>query len=161
MSGTTEQSTRLAVTEKAKLHKVFRRLDMVLFTVCAMVGMDLIGTIAGLGLESVTWLILLAILFVIPYGLIMAELGSSFPEQGGPYEWVKAAFGRVHAALFAVCYWITNPFWVGGALSFAAVAAASAQWGEIGSGTFGDYLFKVVFIWFSIVVAIVAFERGK
>lgn len=156
-----EHTTRLALEEKAKLKKVFRRLDMILFTVCAMVGMDLIGTLAGLGLQAVTWLVVLAALFLIPYALIMSELGTSFPQEGGPYEWVKLAFGRVHAGIFAVFYWITNPFWVGGALAFTAVAAIDSQWFSVSSGSFLDYLLKIVFVWFSIIVAIVSFDKGK
>ena len=46
---TVEHTTQLAIAEKAKLKKVFRRLDVILFAVCAMLGMDLIGSIAGLG----------------------------------------------------------------------------------------------------------------
>ncbi|MEI7761551.1 MAG: APC family permease [Thermoleophilia bacterium] len=157
----TEHTTQLALQEKANLRKVFRRTDMILFTVCATVGLDLIGTLAGLGLEAVVWIIVLALCFVLPYGLLMSELGSSFPEQGGPYEWVKLAFGRFQACIFAVLYWVTNPFWVGGALAFAAVAASSAQWGEIAGGSALDYIFKIVFVWFSIIVAIVSFEKGK
>jgi glutamate:GABA antiporter len=156
-----EHTTKLALEEKAKLKKSFRRLDMILFTVCAMVGMDLIGTIASGGLESVTWLILLAILFLLPYALIMSELGTSFPEEGGPYEWVKLAFGRVQAGIFAVFYWITNPFWVGGSLAFTAVAAIDSEWFHVGSGSFLDYLLKIVFIWLTIGVAIASLDRGK
>jgi glutamate:GABA antiporter len=157
----TEQTTQLAVEEKAKLRKVFKRLDMILFTVCAMVGLDLIGTLAGNGLEAVTWLLVLAVFFLIPYALIMSELGTSLPEQGGPYEWVKLAFGRVHAGVFAVFYWITNPLWVGGALAFTAVEAINKEWFTVASGSFLDYFLKIVFVWFSIVVAIVSFEKGK
>lgn len=158
---TVEHTTQLAVAEKAKLKKVFRRIDMILFTVCAMVGMDLIGTLAGTGLEAVTWLVVLAVFFLLPYALIMSELGTSFPEEGGPYEWVKLAFGRVHAGIFAVFYWITNPFWVGGALAFTAVAAINSEWFSVSSGSFLDYLIKIVFVWFSIIVAIISFEKGK
>lgn len=156
-----EHTTALALEEKAKLKKSFRRLDMILFTVCAMVGMDLIGTIAANGLQSVTWLIVLAVFFLVPYALIMSELGTSFPEEGGPYEWVKLAFGRVHAGIFAVFYWITNPFWVGGALAFTAVAAIDSQWFGVGAGSFLDYVLKLVFIWISIIVAIASLEYGK
>ncbi len=156
-----EHTTQLALEEKAKLKKVFRRFDMILFTVCAMVGMDLIGTIAGFGLEAFTWLIVLALLFLLPYALIMSELGTSFPQEGGPYEWVKLAFGRVHAGIFAVFYWITNPFWVGGALAFTAVAAIDSQWFSVSGGSFLDYALKIAFVWFSIIVAIVSLEKGK
>jgi glutamate:GABA antiporter len=156
-----EHTTQLALAEKTKLKKVFRRLDMILFTVCAMVGMDLIGSLAGLGLEALTWLIVLAVLFLLPYALIMSELGTTFPLEGGPYEWVKLAFGRVQAGIFAVFYWITNPFWVGGALAFTAVAAIDAEWFSVTGGSFLDYLLKIVFVWFSIIVAIVSLEKGK
>lgn len=156
-----EETTQLAVAEKAKLKKVFRRLDMLLFTVCALVGMDSIGTIAGYGIESVTWLVVLAAAFLIPYALIMSELGTSLPEEGGPYEWVKLAFGRIPAGIFAVLYWITNPFWVGGSLAFTAVGAIDAQWFHVETGSFTDYLLKTVFVWFSIVVAIMSFDKGK
>ncbi|MFN0154193.1 MAG: APC family permease [Gaiella sp.] len=156
-----EHTTRLALEEKAKLKKSFRRLDMILFTICAMVGMDLIGSIASNGLEAVTWLILLALLFLVPYGLIMSELGTSFPEEGGPYEWVKLAFGRVQAGIFAVFYWITNPFWVGGSLAFTAVAAIDSEWFSVSGGSFLDYLLKIVFIWLTIGVAIASLDKGK
>jgi glutamate:GABA antiporter len=161
MSAATEETTQLAVAEKAKLKKVFRRLDMILFTVCAMVGLDLIGTLAGEGLQSVTWLVVLAVGFLVPYALIMSELGTSLPEQGGPYEWVKLAFGRVHAGIFAVLYWITNPFWVGGSLAFTAVGAVSAQWFEVVPGSLLDYVLKLSFVWFSIIVAIASLDKGK
>ena len=156
-----EETTQLAVQEKAKLKKVFRRLDMILFTVCALVGMDSIGTLAGLGLEAVTWMTVLAVFFLVPYGLIMSELGTSLPEEGGPYEWVKLAFGRVHAGIFAVLYWITNPFWVGGSLAFTAVGAIDSEWFSVETGSALDYLIKIAFVWFSIIVAIVSFEKGK
>ena len=107
----------------------------------------------------------MAITFVIPYRLIMSEVGSSFTEEGGPYEWVKLAFGRFQAGIAAVVYWASNPFWVGGSLAFIA----SEAWAGIDSPRprrqrsrlVGDYAFKLLFIWFSIGVAIAAIEKGK
>src|SRR5262249_100630 len=54
-----------------------------------------------------------------------------------------------------------NPLWVGGSLAFIATAAWSTNYFKIGSGTAGDYVFKVIFIWVSIGVAIVALRHGK
>ena len=71
------------------------------------------------------------------------------------------AFGRLTAGIGAVLYWVTNPFWVGGSLCFTATAAWSDNIHPVGSGTFGDYLFKFSFIWISIGVAIVSLKRGK
>jgi amino acid transporter len=156
-----ERTTALALREKAKLVKSLRRFDMVFFTVCAFVGLDTLGTVASNGPEGFTWLVVLAFVFVAPYMLLMAEVGAAFTQEGGPYEWMKLAWGRLAAGVGAVLYWVTNPLWVGGSLAFIATDSWRAQVFEIGHGTFGDYLFKLVFIWISIGVAIVSLKQGK
>jgi glutamate:GABA antiporter len=156
-----EETTQLALEEKSKLVKSLRRLDMVGFTVCALVGLDTLGTVASNGAQGFTWLIFLAVVFVLPYALAMAEVGSAFTQEGGPYEWAKMAFGRFQGAIAAVLYWVTNPLWVGGSLAFLATEAWNDNIFHISSGSFGDYVFKLLFIWFSIGVAIVSLKRGK
>jgi glutamate:GABA antiporter len=156
-----EETTTLALEEKSKLVKSLRRIDMIGFTVCALVGLDTLGTVASNGAQGFTWLIFLAIFFVLPYALAMAEIGSAFTQEGGPYEWAKMAFGRFQGAIAAVLYWVTNPLWVGGSLAFLATEAWNDNIFHITSGSFGDYLFKFLFIWLSIGVAIVSLKRGK
>jgi glutamate:GABA antiporter len=156
-----EQTTTLALSEKRKLIKSLGRFDMWFFTVCAFVGLDTLGTVAGNGAEGFLWLIVLAVIFVAPYMLLTAEVGSAFTQEGGPYEWVKLAFGRPHGAICAILYWITNPLWVGGSLAFIAHDAWSANVSSVGTASFGDYFFKLVFIWISIGVAIISLRYGK
>ena len=160
-----EHTTELALQEKAKLKKSLRRFDMVFFTLCALVGLDTLGAVAAYGPQGFFWLVVMAATFVVPYMLIMSEVGSSFTEEGGPYEWVKLSFGRFQAGIAAVVYWASNPFWVGGSLAFIASAAwASTDLPGFGIdelGSFGDFAFKFLFIWFSIGVAIAAIEKGK
>ncbi|HKT45610.1 MAG TPA: APC family permease [Gaiellaceae bacterium] len=156
-----EQTTALALKEKGKLIKSLRRFDMVFFTVCAFVGLDTLGTVASNGPEGFIWLLITAILFVAPYMLMMAEVGSAFTQEGGPYEWTKMAFGRLHGGIAAILYWVTNPLWVGGSLAFTAVAAWSADISPIGNASAGDYVFGLVFIWLSIGVAIISLRYGK
>jgi amino acid transporter len=157
-----EETTKLALEEKSKLHKSLRRFDLLFFTVCAFVGLDTLGIVAAKGPEGFTWLVVLAVLFVAPYALLMAEVGSAFTQEGGPYEWTKLAFGRLQAGIAAVLYWVTNPLWVGGSLAFIATQAWNKNLFSVGhSGSVGDYAFKLAFIWFSIGVAIVSLRRGK
>lgn len=156
-----EPLTAMAAEERTKLVKSFRRFDMLFFTVCALVGLDTLGQVSSFGAQTFTWLIVLAVFFVLPYALLMAELGSTFTEEGGPYEWMKMAWGRLPAGIGAILYWVTNPLWVGGSLAFISTAAWSANIHHIGDKTFGDYAFKLVFIWISIGVAIVSLQRGK
>jgi amino acid transporter len=156
-----ESTTTFAASEKSKLIKSLRRFDMVFFTVCAFVGLDTLGTVASNGPEGFFWLVVLAVVFVAPYMLVMAEVGSAFTMEGGPYEWVKLAFGRLHGGIAAVLYWVTNPLWVGGSLAFIATDSWRANVFGIGHGSFGDYFFKLLFIWISIGVAIVSLRYGK
>src|SRR5919199_6853602 len=156
-----EQTTALALEEKSKLQKSLRRFDLLFFTVCAFVGLDTLGLVASNGPQGFTWLVALAVLFVAPYALLMAEVGSAFTQEGGPYEWTKMAFGRLQGAIAAVLYWVTNPLWVGGSLAFIATEAWSDNIFHIGSGSAGDYIFKLLFIWLSIGVAIISLRRGK
>jgi amino acid transporter len=156
-----EQTTTLALQEKGKLIKSLRRFDMVFFTICALVGLDTLGSVAKNGPQGFLWLVVLALLFVGPYMLLCAEVGAAFTQEGGPYEWVKIAFGRLHGGIFAILYWITNPLWVGGSLAFTATLAWNDNISGIGTATAGDFAFKLIFIWVSIGVAIIALKRGK
>jgi glutamate:GABA antiporter len=156
-----EHTTAFAVAEKGKLIKSLRRFDMVFFTICAFVGLDTLGTVAQNGPEGFLWLVVLAVVFVAPYMLVMSEIGSAFTQEGGPYEWTKLAFGRMHAGIAAILYWVTNPLWVGGSLAFIATDSWSVNVFKIGSATVGDYAFKLIFIWLSIGVAIISLRYGK
>src|SRR5881409_4299212 len=98
----TERTTALALQEKGKLIKSLRRFDMVFFTVCAFVGLDTLGTVASNGPQGFFWLVLLPLVFVAPYMLMMAEVGAAFTMEGGPYEWVRMAFGRLHGGICAI-----------------------------------------------------------
>jgi amino acid transporter len=156
-----EHTTALALEEKGKLIKSLRRFDMVFFTVCAFVGLDTLGSVASNGPEGFLWLLILALLFVMPYMLLMSEVGAAFTQEGGPYEWTKMAFGRLNGGIAAILYWVTNPLWVGGSLAFISTDAWRANVFKIGSGTAGDYVFKLIFIWISIGVAIASLRYGK
>jgi glutamate:GABA antiporter len=157
----TEQTTSFALQEKGKLIKSLRRFDMVFFSVCAFVGLDTLGTVASRGPEGFLWLLLTAALFVVPYMLLIAEVGSAFTQEGGPYEWTKMAFGRLHGGIAAILYWVTNPLWVGGSLALTAVTAWSTNITGVRTTSVGGYTFCIVFIWLSIGVAIISLRYGK
>jgi amino acid transporter len=117
--------------------------------------------VAANGGQGFTWLIFLAVFFFVPYALLTAELGSAFPEEGGPYIWPRLAFGRFIAALNTMIYWVANPIWVGGSLAILSIAAFSKFFTDITTNDPARYTFALIFIWFTIVSAIVSFRRGK
>lgn len=68
--------------------------------------------------------ILLARSFFIPCTLIAAELATSFPEQGGSYVWVRAAFGKSVGFVNIWLQWVYNVVWYPTILSFIASSIA-------------------------------------
>jgi amino acid transporter len=98
---------------------------MVLFTVCGILVLDTFVAPAAIGVSSITIWVLTAILFFIPYGLINAELGAAYPEDGGIFAWVKRAFGEFHATLVGWFYWVNVAFWM------PAVFVAFSWWFQL------------------------------
>lgn len=138
------------------------RLDIIFFTVAATISVDTIAAIAAFGgAESFTWAVVIAVTFLVPYALIMAELGSTFPQEGGPYVWVKLAYGRLAAGISTMLYWVTNPVWLGGSLAFLGAASWDGFISPLAPGSAWDYVFKVAFIWLAILAAIVSIRLGK
>jgi glutamate:GABA antiporter len=151
----------LAIQEKAKLRRVLGRLDLVLFAACAIVGLDSVAAAAEAGAQAVTWLVISLVLFLIPYGMLTAELGSAFPVEGGPYEWATMAFGRAAGAVTAILYWLSNPLWVGGTLTAATITSLNTFVLSKPLGTGAEIAVGLVFTWLTVGIAIIAFRIGK
>jgi glutamate:GABA antiporter len=151
----------LVAPEKAKLRKVLSRPDLVLFTACAIVGLDSVAFAAEAGAQAITWLLISLVLFLIPYGMLVAELGAAFPIEGGPYEWVKMSSGRLTGSITAVLYWLSNPIWVGGTLAASAIATLNAFVLSKPLGTTGEIVVGLIFTWVTVGTAIIALRYGK
>nr|HET6902415.1 amino acid permease [Ktedonobacteraceae bacterium] len=165
-----EVTSSAALEEKKKLRKEFKYLDMIFYTLAALIGLDTIGAFASHGAQALTWLVISAITFLYPYALITAELGSTFTQEGGMYEWCKMAGGRFFAALASMMYWVSNPLWLGGTLAVGAIAAIKLLWFGSISYQFGgnatidatvEIVIALVFVWGTIWCAILSLRVGK
>jgi len=154
-----EAITAAASEEKRKLQKSFRRFDIFFFLICTLVGVDTIGTVANTGAQGFTWLAFVGIAFFLPYGLIVAEVGSAFTEEGGCYVWTQLAFGYFIAAVNTVIYWVSVPIWVGGSLAITALKAADTFFAPVPGAL--RYVFTLAFIAVSVGAAILSFRIGK
>jgi amino acid transporter len=114
------------------------------FALSGVIVLDTIGSAAQTGAQALTWLVVLCGCFLLPSALIVAELGSAFPHEGGPYSWVRLAFGRPAAALAAVLYWIANPIWLGGTITIVAISVFESYLAGLGSAR---YPIAVLVIW--------------
>jgi glutamate:GABA antiporter len=150
------------VAEKRKLRKSLFRFDMIFFTICAIVALDTIGQSSSYGAQAVFWLIVSGLTFLIPYGLITAELGAAFPTEGATYDWVRLAYGHFAGAVVSVLYWLSNPIWLGGTLTATAIAALDALWGSSFTGNQGaETVIGFLFIWTAVTMNILSLRYMK
>jgi glutamate:GABA antiporter len=165
-----EVTTTAALVEKKKLRKGFKRFDMICYTVVAVIGLNALGAFASNGTQAFTWLIISAVTFFLPYGLLVAELGSTFPQEGGIYEWCKLAGGRLYAAFAATLYWITVPLLIGGSTTVIMIAALKIFWfgsitylfgGNLVTDLLVELVLALVFIWGICFGAIISLRYGK
>ncbi|NLU70653.1 APC family permease [Streptomyces sp. HNM0574] len=145
--------------QRGSLRKDLRRTDVFFFLLCTLVGIDTIGAVAAEGPQGLTWMVILAFVFFLPYGLLVSELGSAFPVQGGPYVWTRLAFGRLTAGLNQILYWITNPVWMGGSLCIVALTT----WEQFFTPLPGvaKYVAGLGFIWLAALCVVQSVRVGK
>src|SRR5215472_3024890 len=95
--------------------------DVLLFNIAAMLGPRWIAAAAHNGTSSISLWILAAILFFLPTSLIIIELSTRYPAEGGLYVWSKEAFGDFHGFVAGWAYWAYTVFYFPGLLT-ASVA---------------------------------------
>ena len=95
-----------------KKKKNFRLIDAILGTVCLTLVCESVMPTAAIGNSQYAWWLILLIGFCLPYGMITAELGTTYPSEGGMYDWVKRAFGPKWAGRVAWNYWVNFPLWI-------------------------------------------------
>jgi amino acid transporter len=92
--------------------KKFRLFDAVLAAVCIILVVEAAAPSAAIGNSQYFWWILLLVAFFLPYGLVSAELGTTYSGEGGLFDWVKRAFGRKWGSRVAWYYWVNFALWM-------------------------------------------------
>lgn len=153
-------ASKTVVKEKPTgFKKVLRSLDMTLFTVCAILVMDTLAPSAAIGPSSISWWLITLVLFFIPYGLITAELGTTYPEQGGLYIWVKKAFGEKWAARTTWLYWINVALWMPSVYILFAGMFAQLFFPEM--GLWWQILIGIIMTWITVWIGSITLETSK
>jgi amino acid transporter len=118
----TSQSTRLnpAVDERTRLRREMGFWDVLLFNIASVLGPRWIAAAAHNGTSSMSLWLLAALLFFLPSALVITELSTRFPHEGGLYLWSKEAFGDFHGFMAGWCYWIYTLVYFPGLLMASA-----------------------------------------
>lgn len=85
---------------------------------------------AEFGIQSIFYYVFAAIVFLIPFSLVCAELASSYTKAGGLYRWVAEAFGPRWGWTAMYLEWQTIIIWFPTVLMFGAASLAYIFWPE-------------------------------
>lgn len=73
--------------------------DAFMLLVCGILFADAIASNTSTGVASLSWWLILGVLYMIPAGLIIGELSNVLPGEGGIYVWIYEGLGPKWAAM--------------------------------------------------------------
>ena len=131
--------------------KKFSLIEVILSVICVVFTIEAAAPASAMGNVQFFWWIFLIITFLLPYGLVVAELGTAFDSEGGLYDWVRLGLGDRWGARCSWCYWVNFPLWVASiACMFPSVI--TAVWGfEFSLGL--RIVIELAFVWGVTVMA--------
>ncbi len=138
--------------------------DVLLFNIAAVLGPRWIAAAAHNGASSIALWILAALGFFLPTALVVVELSSRFPEEGGLYVWSRDAFGDFHGFVAGWTYWIYSIFYFP-ALLLASTAMSAYVVGPRGAQLAQNRTFLLVgsfiLLGIAVILNIVGLNIGK
>jgi amino acid transporter len=138
--------------------------DVLLFNIATVLGPRWIAAAGHNGTSSISLWVIAAVFFFVPGALVINELSSRFPEEGGLYVWSKEAFGDFHGFIAGWTYWIYTVFYFPGLLLASASMSAYILAGR-GSELAQDRTFlltvALVLLLVAVVLNIIGLNIGK
>lgn len=123
---------------------------MTILIVTNIVSMRGLASQAEYGYTSIFYYVLAALVFLVPYSLVCAELASTWTKSGGLFRWCSEAFGPKWGWAAMYYDWQMVVIWFPAVLMFGAVTLAYIFWPD----TFDASLSKNVIYTLIVVLAI-------
>jgi glutamate:GABA antiporter len=127
--------------------------DLLLFNIAAVLGPRWIAAAAHNGASSISLWVLAAVGFFVPTAMVIVELTSRFPQEGGLYAWSKDAFGDFHGFVAGWTYWIYTIFYFP-ALLLASASMSAYVVGPSGAALAQNRMFLLVGSFVLLIVAV-------
>lgn len=138
--------------------------DVLLFNIATVLGPRWIAAAAHNGTSSISLWVIAAVFFFVPTAMVINELSSRFPEEGGLYVWAKEAFGDFHGFVAGWNYWIYTVFYFPGLL-LASAAMSAYIIGEGGGALSQNRTFLVLvslaYLLVAVILNLIGLNIGK
>jgi glutamate:GABA antiporter len=149
---------------KSQLRKTMGFWDVLLFNIATVLGPRWIAAAGHNGTSSISLWVIAALFFFVPGALVINELSSRFPEEGGLYVWAREAFGPFHGFIAGWTYWFYTVFYFPGLLLASASMSAYIIGGR-GAALAQDRTFlltvSVALLLIAVVLNIIGLNIGK
>ena len=143
-----------------RLRKSLTLKDLILQNIAAIVGFATLSLSAQFGWASLFLNLVVLIFFVFPAILMILDLSSRFPEEGGFYIWTKKAFGPFHGFLAAWSYWISNLVWFPSVL-LSILTVGSFLFETETKSPFILLIIGLTFLWLVVWINILGLQKAK
>ncbi|MBV7391849.1 APC family permease [Enterococcus sp. ALS3] len=131
--------------------KKFSLLSAILSVICVVFVAEAAAPVAAIGNSQFFWWIFLLVVFLLPYGLIASELGTTYIGDGGIYDWVTKAFGHRWGSRVSWYYWINYPLWLA---SLAVICPGLISTITVVQfPTVGAVIIELIFIWLIVWIS--------
>ena len=87
-------------------------LTVISTVICVVFVCEAAAPAAAIGNQQFFWWIFLILTFLLPYGMVVAELGTTYDGEGGIYDWVRDGLGDKWGARISYYYWVNYPLWI-------------------------------------------------
>lgn len=131
--------------------KKFSMLSAVLTVICVVFVAEAAAPVAAIGNSQYFWWIFMMVAFLLPYGLISSEMGTSYDNGGGLYDWVSAAYGHRMGARVSWYYWINFPLWMASLAVMFPNLYSVITGNEL--GVVPSIILELAFIWIITLIA--------
>ncbi len=140
-------------------HRSLGQRDVVMYTVSAILLLETLTAAASIGAAAIFWWLFLGVVFFLPFALICAEMGCTYPEQGGIYAWVRDAFGGRWGARASWGYWVNTAVWL--PAIYILFAGIFAQLYAPGLSLAGQIAIGIGLTWLTVGLNVVTLDVGK
>lgn len=134
--------------------KKFSFMSVILSVICVVFVAEAAAPAAAIGNQQFFWWIFLILTFLLPYGMVVAELGTTYDSDGGLYDWVRDALGDKWGARVSWYYWINFPLWIASLATLFPPILDLVFGTEMGLAP--TFLIEVAFVW---VVVFMSFSK--
>lgn len=141
------------------MKKKLSLFDIIGLSFASFFSIELVASQASMGPAAIFCMLVIGGIYLLCHGSICAELGATYPDQGGIYVWVQKAFGSRWAARTTWWYWINVATFVPCTLVALMVVLQQIFWPGMSDWTIT--IACIVGTWIMILLNCLSLQESK